>query len=149
MSPSETTSALKNIMDPNITYCLTSTTVLEVAQAMREDNVGAVLVLSNGEPQGFITDRDIVMRCILDRLDPRLTTAAHVMSEGVECVRWDQDVYDVAEIMKNAQVRRVAVVDEGGNAVGVVSFDDVFDLLSEELANLREAVHPRSRKLAA
>lgn len=135
--------ALQDIIDPNITYCLPGTSVLEVADAMREDDVSAVVVLNDGEPRGIITERDLILRCLCERLDPARATAADVMTKGVHCVRWDRDIYDVAEVMREGHVRRVVVVDESANVIGVVTFDEVFDLLSEELSNLREAMHPR------
>jgi len=138
--------ALDHLIEQTLTYCLPSTSVRDVAEAMREDGVGAVIVVEKGVPKGVITDRDIVMRCLLERRDSESTRADEIMTAGVETIRSDRDIYDVAERMRAGGVRRVVVVDEADNAVGVLSFDDVFDLLGEELENLREAVHPRRRR---
>ncbi len=138
--------ALEDIIGRNVTYCLGSTTVQEVAQIMREDDVGAVLVIESGQPCGIITDRDITIRCVGLGLDPSILPAESIMSRGVETIRKDQGIYDAAQKMRRAQVRRLAIVDDSGNAVGLISFDDVFALLSEEIGSLKDVVEPRRNK---
>jgi CBS domain-containing protein len=138
---------LETLIRKNITYALLNTSIQEVAEAMREDGVGAVLVVDGGIPQGVITDRDIVLRCVCEGRDPSTTVAEEIMTRGVETVSLDQGIHDVAHAMRAAQVRRVAVVDDAGNAVGLLSFDDVFDLLTQELYDLREAVQPARPKI--
>lgn len=139
--------SLKNMLKKSLTYCEFGTSVSEVAQILREDDVGSVLVVEAGRPEGIITDRDIVLRCVAEGLEPQDVTAEDIMSRGVETVSWEAGIYEVAQKMRDAQVRRVAVVDESGNAVGLLSFDDIFDLLTDELDNLRAAVQPRVAKL--
>ncbi|MBI4403442.1 MAG: CBS domain-containing protein [Deltaproteobacteria bacterium] len=139
--------AIGNIIRKNISYCKPTTPIQEVAQIMKEDEVGAVLILEAGTPKGIVTDRDIVIRCISEAIDPAQTPVEKIMTTGVEAVTVDQGIYEVAHKMKEASVRRVAVVDAAGNAVGLLSFDDVFDLLAEELSDLRIAVLPRTPKI--
>jgi len=106
--------------------------------------------VEGGVPCGIITDRDIILRCVAEGGDPLLVTADAIMSRGVETIRSEDGVYEAAQKMRRAQVRRLAVVDESGNALGIVSFDDVFDLLSEELGSLREVLQGRrNQKLSA
>lgn len=139
--------SLKTLLNRSLIYCEPQTPIIEVAEILSEDDVGSVLVIEGGEPVGIITDRDVVIRCVAGGLEPRQSVAEQIMTRGVETVSWNSGIYEVAAKMKDAQVRRVAVVDEGGNAVGLLSFDDVFDLLTEELDNLRAAVQPRMPKL--
>ena len=137
------------ILKKNITYCEPETKIAEVARIMKEDDVGTVLVLEAGVPKGIITDRDIVLRSVAEHLDSKTTPVERIMTRGVETVTSDQGIYDVAHKMKSASVRRIVVVDGSGNALGVLSFDDVFDLLTEELNDLREAVQPRKHKIVS
>jgi CBS domain-containing protein len=136
---------LQTLIDRKMTYCLVTTTVAQVAQAMAEDDADAVLVVSHGAPRGIITERHIVRRCVLEGRDPQETTAETILSDDVGQVRWDQDLDDIARVMRNEGVRHVAIVDAGGNALGLASFDDVFDRLSAELSLLRGAVRNSHR----
>lgn len=140
---------LESMIRKNLTYAALSTSIEQVAKMMKEDNVGAVLIVEEGMPRGIITDRDIILRCVADGLDPAGTPAKDLMSTGVETVSLDQGLYDVAQTMKRAQVRRVAVVDAAGNAAGLLSFDDMFDLLMEEMQGLREAITPYRKKIVS
>ena len=142
-----TSMPLDHIIRKNITYCLPTNSVRDVARAMKEDNVGAVLIIEGGVPTGILTDRDITVRCVSAGLDANQTRAQEIMTRCVETVGLDQGIYDVAQKMKRAEVRRVAVIDSSGMAVGLLSFDDVFDLLTEELNDLRAAVHPHRPKI--
>src|SRR5262249_38602291 len=130
-----------------ITYAAPSTTVREIAEIMKEDDVGAVIIVESGLPKGIVTDRDLVLRCLAGDLDPQVTAVERVMTKAVETVTLEEGIYDVARKMKLAQVMRIVVVDSAGNAAGLLSFDDVFDLLSTELNDLRETVSPRMVKI--
>lgn len=138
---------LENILKKNITYALPSSTVREVSEIMSTDNVGSVVVVKRGAPMGIITDRDIVLRCVSKGLDPDATPAEQIMTRGVETATLEDGIYDIARKMKLAQVRRIVVIDSSGNTVGLLSFDDIFDLLSSELNDLREAVAPMIPKI--
>jgi CBS domain-containing protein len=139
--------SLKTLLNATLVYCEPGTPVQEVAQILSEEDVSSVLVIEGGTPVGIITERDVVVRCVAQGLDYRDLTAEQIMTRGVETVSWNSGIYEVAATMRDAQVRRVAVVDESENAVGLLSFDDVFELLTEEMDNLRAAVQPREPRL--
>jgi CBS domain-containing protein len=139
---------LENIMNKNITCASTMTTVRDIVDLMTDEDVGAVVIVEAGVPKGMVTDRDIVIRCLSKDLDPSTTSVERIMSKGVETVTLQDGIFDVIKTMKLAQIRRVVVVDDGGNAAGLLSLDDILDLLGEEMSNLREAVAPGKAKFA-
>jgi CBS domain-containing protein len=114
---------------------------------MRDENVGAILVLEGGKPAGIITDRDLVLRCISEREDYTEKPVREFMTEDVECVGLDEGIQNVVERMRDGEIRRVAVVDDAGRAVGLLSFGDIFALLAREMGDLSTATtSSRSQK---
>jgi CBS domain-containing protein len=133
---------LKEIVSRNLVAVEPDAKILDVARTMRDRDVGAVLVLTDGKPRGIITDRDIVVRCVADNLDFADTTVENVLTESVHTVSENDGLYDVIHKMREAKVRRIPVVDRQGNAIGIVSFGDIIAIISKELVELGEAVTP-------
>jgi CBS domain-containing protein len=100
------------------------TTLEEIATMMKEEDVGVIPVLEDGRVTGVVTDRDIVVRCIAEGKDATELTAEDVMSAEVRSIEPDSDVDDAADIMSEAQVRRLPVV-KGGKLVGMLSLGDI------------------------
>lgn len=114
--------------------------VLHAAQLMRKHHVGDVVVVnkSNGSslPVGIITDRDLVIEILAPELDPKTLTIADIMVSELATVKEDTGVFEAIRYMRIKGVRRMPVVDDNGNLVGVVTLDDLFSLLVEELGLL-------------
>ncbi|MBY0370603.1 CBS domain-containing protein [bacterium] len=138
---------LQNILKKSITYASPGDTVRYVAEMMSDEDVGAVVIVETGMPRGIVTDRDIVLRCLAMRLDPDYTAVEEIMTTGVETVTINDGIFDVIKTMRLAEVRRVVIVDENQNAVGLLSLDDILDLLGEEMNSLRQAVAPKRPKI--
>lgn len=134
--------SLRNLIWRDTVTVHYNTPVSTISNLMRDHNVGAVIIIDSAIPKGIITDRDIVIRCISAGLDPKTTYAHEIMSSGVETVTIDEGIYDVAKKMRQGHVRRIAVLDSSGRLAGTLAFDDVFDLLTEELCGLRDATIP-------
>ena len=115
---------LQDVMSRNPVTMHTGTTVLEAARKMRDDDIGDVIVLRDGEVGGIVTDRDIVVRVLAEGLDPQNVSVSQVMSDGVVCLSPTDTVERAIEVMKDHAIRRIPVV-EGGEPVGVVSIGDL------------------------
>ncbi len=100
------------------------TTLEEIATMMKEEDVGVIPVLEDGRVTGVVTDRDIVIRCVAEGKDATELTAEDVMSAEVRSIEPDSDVDDAADIMSEAQIRRLPVV-RGGKLVGMLSLGDI------------------------
>ncbi|HEY7277953.1 MAG TPA: CBS domain-containing protein [Trebonia sp.] len=96
----------------------------EAAKAMREQGIGSVLVVDDGQLKGLVTDRDIVVRAVADGRDPGQTPLADVCSPDLVTVAPNDDADTVVQRMRERRVRRVPVVD-GGRPVGMVSIGDM------------------------
>lgn len=96
----------------------------EAAIQMRKHGIGDVLVADDGQLKGLITDRDIVIRGIADGKDPGSTPVAELCTEELITVTPKDDASTAVSRMREAEVRRIPVVDDG-NVVGVVSLGDM------------------------
>lgn len=116
---------VKEIMTKQIEGIRHDETVREAAIKMKNLDIGVLPVWRDKDCVGMLTDRDIVVRGIASGKNPSELRAEEVMSpEIVRCTENDS-VDDAAAIMAQAQVRRLAVVNENEKLVGILSLGDV------------------------
>ncbi|KRS16076.1 CBS domain-containing protein [Roseovarius indicus] len=130
---------------PAVTVCA-SASLVATAKLMRERDVGFVAVVESGALVGVVTDRDIVLRSVSVNGRVNDVLVADVMSRHVLICLESQTVENAAASMGDNQVRRLPVLDETGNLVGVLSLDTIAEDYSESLAGetLGEIVEERS-----
>ena len=117
---------VSEIMSTPIEEIMDKDTVIRAARKMRDLDVGVLPVKSEGNVlAGILTDRDIVIRAIAEELDPEKTLVSDIMTSGVISCPADQTADDAAAMMADAKVRRLVVVDEEDNVVGIISLGDV------------------------
>jgi len=114
--------------------------VLDVAKLMRQYHVGDVVVTDgvNGRrvPVGIVTDRDIVVEVLAEGLDPASLSAGDIMSSQLVTVRENEGLFQTIQVMRARGARRAPVVNQDGVLVGIVSVDDLIELLAQELSDL-------------
>ena len=112
----------------------------DAASAMRDSDVGDVIVLEGGNVYGILTDRDIVVRGIASGKDPSTTRLDEICSRDLTTISSDTGVEDAVRIMREKAIRRLPVVDSG-KPVGVVSIGDLAVARdpSSALADISEA----------
>lgn len=110
------------------------------ARLMRDANVGAVVVADGPKPLGLVTDRDLAVRVIAEGRDPADVTLAEVMSGEPIFLSERRSAASVVAVMRELAIRRVMVVDDQGDLVGLVAMDDLLMRLGEELGGLAEAI---------
>lgn len=111
--------------------------VIDVARRMRHANVGTVVVVdAKRRPVGILTDRDLVVRVMAEGRAPETTELATVMTKELRVVAVDTSLEDTLRQMREAGVRRLPVVDARGELLGIVSVDDIVELLAGEIGNV-------------
>ena len=117
-----------------------TTSVREAAQHMRQYHVGDLVVvdLVDGKrmPVGIVTDRDIVIEIVAEGLSVDDFTAGDIMSAQLVSVQEQEDVVETIRRMRVHGIRRIPVVSQDGGLVGIMSVDDMLELLAEELSEL-------------
>jgi CBS domain-containing protein len=128
------------------------TTALVVAQLMRRHHVGAMVVVDAEEktrPVGIVSDRDLVLELIAEELDPAVFTAGDIMSGDLVVAKPDMDAMDAVQLMNAHNVRRLVIEDDVGRLVGIVTMEDVLELLPHGLADLAAGmVGAREREIS-
>ena len=115
---------IRELMTLNPVALPGTTSVYEAARAMRDADIGDVIVIENNQVCGIVTDRDIVVRTVAEAQDPAATTLADICSHALLTVAPTDSVEQAVRLMRTHAVRRLPVV-EGGQAVGIVSLGDL------------------------
>ncbi len=110
------------------------------AKLMREHHVGSVVVVEDvpdgAKPIGILTDRDLVVEILALNLNPDEVSVGDVMSSEVITAKESDGVWVTLKRMRSEGVRRLPVVDDRGLLLGIVSVDDLLELLVGELTDL-------------
>lgn len=127
-----------------------ATGIGEAARLMRQYHVGDLVVVEEHEgrrtPVGIVTDRDLVVEVLAQEVVPAGLTVADIMSGELVIAREDDDLLDILAEMRAAGVRRVPVVDAGGLLLGILTVDDLLDLLAEGMVELVRLVTREQRR---
>ena len=108
-------------------------TVRVAASRLRDRSVGSLLICNQQkQPIGILTDRDVALRIVADCLDPNETIVSDIMSVAPTSVHEDASLEDALHAMRVGPFRRLPVVNEHNELVGVVSLDDILDVLSRD-----------------
>jgi CBS domain-containing protein len=124
---------VKDMMHKGV-ECLSPDTAIDaIAKKMKELDVGAIPIAEHGTLVGMVTDRDITIRCVADNADMTKVKAKDVMTRGVVYCCDNEDVEDAVRIMEGKQIRRLPVLDEAMQMVGMVSLGDVSHALPRDI----------------
>jgi CBS domain-containing protein len=114
-----------------------SESVQAAADRMNSRNVGTLLVLNPlRQPLGIVTDRDLTVRVLAKGKDPFATTVGEVMTQFPKMIRDNTPIEQAIAVMRSGPYRRLPVVDQTGKLVGLLSIDDILDLLTEEFREI-------------
>jgi signal-transduction protein with cAMP-binding, CBS, and nucleotidyltransferase domain len=114
--------------------------VLEAARAMSAKKVGAVLVTgADGRLAGIFTERDLMSRVVVARLDPEKATLREVMTPDVFSVGPDREVADVQSELQRRPIRHIPVVVDG-RVVGILSVRDLLRSDVDQMSHKVEAL---------
>lgn len=116
---------LKDIMTKDLTTVDGKTTLREVAQKMKADDIGNVLIMEGDRLVGIVTDRDIVVRAVADGKDTN-APVSDFATRDVFTMPCNTTLEEAAKAMADKQLRRLPVTDsETGKIGGIVSLADL------------------------
>ncbi len=131
---------LKDACTANVVCCGPQSTVLQAAILMRHRHVGDLVVVDDpdneGIPLGVVTDRDIVVEVLGNGLDPAKTTVGSLMRTPVVIAQESEDTTQVIERMHALGVRRLPVVANEGEVVGIITLNDLLRLFVADANSL-------------
>jgi CBS domain-containing protein len=114
---------VRDVMTPDPVALPADTPVRFAAQAMRDRDIGDVLVVDGDQLAGIVTDRDLVVRALAERDDLSDYDLGQVCSHHLVVAAPDEDADTAILRMRENAVRRIPVVDNG-KPVGVLSLGD-------------------------
>ncbi len=103
-----------------------SATAKDVAEKMKEDNVGTVLVIDKGRLKGIVIDRQIITKVVAEGKDPAKVKVSEFMTENPVTAGPDMDIEEASRIIGEKGFRRIPVV-ENGKPVGIISVADIVE----------------------
>jgi CBS domain-containing protein len=125
------------------------TSIHEAAKLMREHHSGDIVVTDERDdrriPVGIVTDRDMVIEILAEGLSAVDLSVGDVMTENPVTAREKEGVMETIQLMRSAGIRRAPIVDAAGALVGIVSLDDVLELMAEELGELARLMRQERR----
>lgn len=116
------------------------TGIIELAQLMLKYHVGDVVVVEKHAgrmiPLGIVTDRDIVVELIAKEVDLESVSTGDVMSTELITAKQKEGIWDTLQLMRSQGIRRLPVVNEENFLEGILTVDDLIELLADELVIL-------------
>lgn len=140
---------ISDICNTKVVTARKDTSIAEVARLMRESHVGCVVVVDEVKgstvPVGLITDRDLVLEIIAAEADPGKLSAQDIVIHNVIVADEDDGILETLHSMRKHGVRRIPVVNGNGALVGIVSADDMIELIAEEMKELGKMISVEQR----
>ncbi|RLI93333.1 MAG: hypothetical protein DRO89_00325 [Candidatus Altiarchaeales archaeon] len=117
-------------MTRGVIYVKPDENVQRVAEIMKKNDIDSVIVIDNGVGVGIVTDMDIIAKVVASGKDPRTTCVSKIMTSPLITITPDADIDDAARVMRDREIRRL-IVTQDGNIIGMLS---EFDLVRVEPA---------------
>ncbi|MFA9480422.1 CBS domain-containing protein [Phycisphaerales bacterium AB-hyl4] len=137
------------MMTTSIHCCTPTTRVADAAKKMKEHDIGAIPIVESESRRkliGMLTDRDIVVRLVAESMNPLECDVEDAMTGQTFSVTPETSEEEVCQLMEEHQVRRVPVVDNEGNCLGIISQADIARRATEhETAELLKDISRPSR----
>jgi CBS domain-containing protein len=140
---------LRDIMTRNVEVVNGNASLKEAATKMKKLDVGLIPVCDGDRLKGLLTDRDITIRATADGRDPSKTKVSEVMSTDIAYCLEDQAVDEAVILMEARQIRRLPILNQDKQLVGIVSLADIAvhvgdrDLTGETLEEISEPAEPK------
>jgi CBS domain-containing protein len=121
----------------------------EASMLMRKHHVGDVVVVERKDsqffPLGIVTDRDLVLEAVATELDPDVITVGDIMLETLVVVNSDADLMQASKLMASKGVRRMPVVSNDGVLEGIVTLDDLLEVVGNIFSNLTKLFNKQQK----
>jgi CBS domain-containing protein len=119
-------------------------TLRSAAQRMADEGVGCLVAVAGRSVRGILTDRDIALRVVREGLDPDQANVATALTHDPLTVHASSPLRVVSGLMRRRSVRRLPVVDDREELVGVIALDDLLPVIARELVGISEVVGAQS-----
>ena len=116
------------VMTKDPICCLPNDLVIKAAQLMKSEHVGSIPVIENEQTKklvGIVTDRDLALKIVADKLDAASTKVEMVMTRKLVTCHAEDDLQKAVDAMSENQLRRILIVDDDNKILGIIAQADV------------------------
>ncbi|WP_265109915.1 CBS domain-containing protein [Halosolutus halophilus] len=131
---------IENLARSDVVTAATDESIRELASTMQAEDVGSVVITDGETPVGIVTDRDLAMQVLADGADPEGVVAEDVMSDDLQTIDEDAGFYQATESMSEHGIRRLPVTGSNDELTGIITVDDLNELLADEHQELAGVV---------
>ena len=132
------------VCNREVVFIHAQASIPEAARLMREYHVGDLVVIKEKTgkrvPVGIVTDRDIVLEVIAEGVGMDDVNAGDIMSDNLVTARESDGLLETIKVMRAKGIRRLPVVNDDNELAGILSVDDLIDLLSEQIVDLARLI---------
>ena len=132
------------VCNREVVFIHAQASIPEAARLMREHHVGDLVVIKEKSgkrvPVGIVTDRDIVLEVIAEGVDMDDVNVGDIMSNNLVTARESDGFLETIKVMRAKGIRRLPVVNDDNELVGILSVDDLIDLFSEQIVDLARLI---------
>lgn len=125
------------VCNRTVVYATESMSLKQAAGLMRDEHVGCLVVAIEAEggriATGMVTDRDIAVVAVARDFDPQTLSVGDIMSRELVTARPEESIYDVLHKMRRHGIRRMPVTSDNGSLIGIVTLDDLLEIVVDEL----------------
>jgi CBS domain-containing protein len=128
------------VCNREVVFIHAQASIPEAARLMREYHVGDLVVIKEKTgkrvPVGIVTDRDIVLEVVAEGVGMDDVSVGDIMSNNLVTARENDGLLETIKVMRAKGIRRLPVVNDDNELAGILSVDDLIDLLSEQIVDL-------------
>ena len=132
------------VCNREVVFIHAQASIPEAARLMREHHVGDLVVIKEKTgkrvPVGIVTDRDIVLEVIAEGVGMDDVNVGDIMSNNLVTARESDGFLETIKVMRAKGIRRLPVVNDDNELVGILSVDDLIDLFSEQIVDLARLI---------
>lgn len=133
-----------------VVYATEDMSLKDAARLMRDDHVGSLVVVREADEGrvviGMLTDRDITIMGVARDFDPQSLRVGDIMSGTPVVAHEDDSVHEVLASMRGHGIRRIPVVTDNNVLVGLITLDDLLDVMAEEMRGFVQAIESERRQ---
>ena len=126
---------VKDLMEKNVVNVDAGSTVADAIKAMLKAGVWSVVVVKGGLPEGVVTERDLIRRCVAKGLVPDRLPVEKIMSSPLITIGPDATIREAMSLMVEKDIRRLFVVVDG-KIVGRVTQGHLFESTLDVMSSL-------------
>jgi CBS domain-containing protein len=129
---------VNDIMSSPVMCVDRSESAIEAIKRMEDKSYSTIIVTDGMSPVGIITERDIITKILLQGKDAKKIKAKDIMTKGLISVLPTDSVVYASNVMTTKKIKKLAVVDENGVLVGIVTQTDIVNSINKVYTSYRQ-----------